>query len=172
MESMNSKPSEIPIPAVEAAHATKTKQSDRVAVGPLEIQKVAGWLEQIHRSSHGFLSLTKTDMVNFIIRLHAAELSTKAIAQIRSDHYDPARHMQWIAQQIKVAATHGDQTRLAELQKEIQRVEISSLSPDKTVERNESPSGVLNVAPSRRAKRKPSASVENSDVNGEDGVMG
>lgn len=104
---------------------SKAKTPDRVNLGVLETEKLNRWLVQINSSSRGFLALTKTDVVNFLIRQHRDEFLPKELLQIRAQHYDPVRHLNWIAPQIKLALADGDLERVAELQKELRGVELS-----------------------------------------------
>ncbi|MFN9068888.1 MAG: hypothetical protein ACK5V3_16800 [Bdellovibrionales bacterium] len=103
----------------------QSKNIERVTLGSEESDKVMAWLKQLHESSKGFLSLTKSDIVNFLIRDHKLELGPKELHQIRSDHYDPIRHINWIAPRIKEALQNQDQKLVADLQIELRSVELS-----------------------------------------------
>ena len=113
----------------ESSVKEKTKlQIERVSIGKSESEKVSGWLGQLQKSLKGYLSLTKSDLLNFLIREHKAELSPKEMSQIRGDHYDPIRHISWIAQELKTALAKNDMTMVATLQEEIKGVELSVIS--------------------------------------------
>ena len=103
----------------------KGKASDRATLGKTETAKVDQWLKQINDSSKGFLMLTRSDIVNFLIREHRAELSPKEFSKIRADNYDPIRHITWITPQIKAAISNGDLARVADLQMELRGVELN-----------------------------------------------
>jgi hypothetical protein len=98
---------------------------NRIPIADAEWQLLDGWLDQVNKASNGFLVLTKSDIVSFLMRNHAKELSTKEISQIRTAYYDPIRHMQWIAPQLKVALETGDDQKVLILQDELKQVEIS-----------------------------------------------
>ncbi len=100
------------------------KPADRVSLGKAECAAIDRWLMQVNESSRGFLTLTRSDVVNFLVRTHKDELTPKELSQIRSDHYDPLRHIAWIATQMKSALNHGDHPRVAILQKEIHGIEL------------------------------------------------
>lgn len=104
------------------------KAQDRVTLGKFEVEKIEKWLEQINQSSKGFLSLTKSDVVNFILRCRREEFSSKELSQIRAAHYDLIRHIIWITPQIKEALASGNVSRVAELQEELRGVELSVVS--------------------------------------------
>src|SRR5437868_11205905 len=84
---------------MESLTEKPVKAQDRVTLGKVEVEKIEKWLNQINQSSKGFLSLTKSDVVNFILRLHREEFSSKELSQIRAAHYDPIRHITWITPQ-------------------------------------------------------------------------
>lgn len=115
MESLTQEPTE-----------TKNKsQVDRASIGKLESEKLSGWLKQIQETSKGFLDLTKSELVNFLIREHKPELSAKELNQLRHDHYDPFRHISWITQELKTAIASNDKNMVARLQNEIKGIELS-----------------------------------------------
>lgn len=103
---------------------TSRKGPDRVTLGAMEGAKVEAWLKQIHDRSK-FLTLNKSDVVNFFIREHREELSAKEIVQIRADHYDAIRHINWITAELKTALGKGDMAAVAMLQEEIKGIELS-----------------------------------------------
>ncbi len=103
------------------------KRSDRVTLSEEETKKLDGWRQQLEASSKGFLSVTRTDLVNFLIREHREELQPAEIKRIRASLYDPIRHIQWITPQIKAALAQGDSVRVAELQEELRGVELSAM---------------------------------------------
>ena len=101
------------------------KKPDRVSIGKIEAYRLDGWLMQITQASKGFLLLSKSDVVNFLIRQHKDVLAPKELQRIRSDHYDPVQHITWITPQIKAALASGNLERVTELQAELRGVELS-----------------------------------------------
>lgn len=128
----------------------KVKQQERVTLGQEESKQVDAWLIQVNESSKGFLTLTKSDIVNFLVRQHKIELTTRELNQIRSDHYDPIRHITWITPQIKQALHNGDIARVSELQGELRKVELSVVKGVIPKHKSISSDGA-----SQRRKRKP-----------------
>lgn len=102
------------------------RQIERASLGKTESDKLDIWIAQIKKSSKGFLSLTRSDVVNFLIRSHRDELLPKECVQIRAENYDPLKHIAWITPQIKAALTKGDCERVAELQEELRGVQLSA----------------------------------------------
>jgi len=101
---------------------------ERVKLGKTESIKVSAWLKQLDESSNGFLQLTKSDLINFLIREHKEELTTKEISQIRANHYDPIRHLNWITPRLKEALTAHDKEQITRLQDELRSIELSVIS--------------------------------------------
>ncbi|MBX3039550.1 MAG: hypothetical protein KF789_02430 [Bdellovibrionaceae bacterium] len=139
-----------PVESASPSEKEKTKPPERVTLGLEEGQRVEAWLSQVNEFSKGYLTLSKSDIVNFLVRQHKELLTPKELQQIRADHYDPVRHITWITPQIKRALQNGDMSRVLELQEELRKVE---LSVGKSEPRQlKAPSGELNSA---RRKRKP-----------------
>ncbi len=115
---------QIAIPKVEKE---KAKPPERVTLGTDEGQRVEAWLAQVNEFSRGYLTLSKSDIVNFFVRQHKEVLTPKELQQIRADHYDPVRHITWITPQIKEALHNGDMARVLELQEELRKVELAAI---------------------------------------------
>lgn len=128
----------------------KVKPPERVTLGQDEGQRVESWLFQVNKFSKGYLALSKSDIVNFLVRKHKDELTSKELAQIRAYHYDPVRHITWITPQIKQALHNGDMARVLELQEELRKVELSVVKSD-----SRKPKSLLCTERSTRRKRKP-----------------
>ncbi len=128
-----------------------SKQIERASLGKTESDKLDSWIAQIKKSSKGFLSLTRSDVVNFLIRAHRDELLPKECLQVRAENYDPLKHIAWITPQIKLALTNGDSERVAELQEELRGVQLAA------IQRPQEGSG----APSRQMKEQPVSKKRN-----------
>jgi len=102
-----------------------TKPIERVTLGKEEAEKVATWLRQIEESSKGFLILSRSDVVNFLIRHYRPVLAVREIQQIRVHHYDPIRHLNWITPRLKDALERSDSKLVSSLQDEIRSIELS-----------------------------------------------
>lgn len=127
----------------------KAKPPERVTLGQEEGQRVESWLSQVNKYSKGYLTLSKSDIVNFLVRQHKDELTSKELAQIRACHYDPVRHITWITPQIKQALNNGDVARVFELQEELRKVELSVVKSD-----SRKPNDPFYAEKSTRRKRK------------------
>lgn len=141
------------------------RTQDRVTLGKRESLKVDGWITQVAESTKGFLSLSRSDLVNYVVRSLAKDFSSKSLAQVRVDHYDPIRHLTWIAPQIKTALANGDPERVASLQAELRGVNLSSA--DKT--RADESLGPSNRCAPKAKRRKRQANVHEIAEPGDEG---
>jgi hypothetical protein len=139
-----------------------TKTVERVTLGKEEVEKVAAWLKQLEASSSGFLTLSRSDVVNFLIRDRKPELSPKEIQQIRVQHYDPISHLNWITPRLKEAIKKGDTDAVGSIQNEIRRIELSVISKGKNGD-GSSPHNVLTSSGQRQKRRPRSDSKEPSE---------
>ncbi len=105
------------------------------------------------------MDLTKSDLVNFLIREHAPELAAKEIKSVRSLHYDPVRHLNWITPRLKEAFAKSDMAQVAILQDEIRSIEISVISRAA----NQTTFDDIKAEKSPRKKRKPKNTIEEID---------
>lgn len=147
--------------AAETVRKTSSgKAIDRVTIGSEESGRLELWLKQVNESSRGFLSLTKSDVVNFLIRNRKDAFDSRELTQIRGDHYEPGRHVTWLANEIKAALACDDLPRVEELQSELQSVSL--LKPKRSSEANALKSPTPRVS---RSKPKPEKQHERSSVN-------
>ncbi len=112
-------------PTAERPPPPKTNSIERAVIGKAESEKLNGWLAQLTDGPKRFIAVTKSDLINFLIRTHRTDLTAKEVSQIRSFNYNPVRHMNWIAQELKDALINSDMTRVAALQNEIKGIELS-----------------------------------------------
>lgn len=140
----------------QAKDTLNAKKADRATLGKVEADKVDRWIKQINESTKGFLTLTKSDVVNFIIRQHRDDLTPKDLLQLRSDSYDPIRHINWITPQIKSALSDGDAARVKDLQAELRGIELAVIN-------KASKSGDTIDKPKRISKRRSKIHVAGSD---------
>jgi hypothetical protein len=146
------------------SHSKKSIRSpDRVTLNAAETAKVDRWLKQVHEASRGFLDLSRSEMVNFIVKEHREEFVPAELKRVRSDHYDPIRHMQWIMPQIKEAWSRADHARVAELQEELRGVELSAVrSTDQTSPKDGLEGGCgAPIGESRRRRKQKARSDSN-----------
>lgn len=97
---------------------------DRVSLVKDESDRLNKWLTQIKNSTKGFLDLTRSDLVNFLIKSHADELTAKEIKNIRLSHYSLIKHLNWITPQLKKAFEENDVEQVKALQTELRGLEL------------------------------------------------
>ena len=163
--------SDIKVPvsgSLEPVPKKSVRAVDRVTLGSAEAERVMTWIDQLGIASKGYLDLTKSDVVNFLIREHPQELSLKEIRGIRSSHYDPVRHMNWITPRLKEALAKNDMAQVAILQQEIRSIELSVTSRTTAVPRDNTL-----AKKSVRKKRKSNDTIEgvkaaSTELHGDD----
>jgi len=140
----------------ESKPREKSVAVDRATLGKSEAEKVNAWIKQVRESSKGFLDLTRSELVNFLIREHKDELTPKEIAQIRADNYNPIRHINWITQELKIALSQNDLKMVGLLQAEIKGIELSDMKTAQAAL-----SGDETATPRTKRKRTPKSKAEN-----------
>lgn len=123
---------------------------ERVTLGPEEADKVAALLRQVEETSKGFLQLSRSDVVNFLVREHRPELSTRELQQIRHHHYDPVRHLNWLTPRLKDAIQKNDVATVQALQAELRNIELTVVAQAK----NGASMHVPDAAPVAHGKRR------------------
>lgn len=144
---------------------SKPKSVDRVTLGAAEKEKLEKWLIQMNSFSKGFLELTRADMVNFLIREHREELTTKELNQLRSDNYDPVKHINWILPKLKEALSSRDTAQVALLQAELRGIELSIVNKAMDAPNTDS---VDTPKPKRKSKKSKQDETINSASFAED----
>jgi hypothetical protein len=112
--------------AAETKDKIKPEKLDRVNLNQAEAQKVAAWVEQVNAATSGFLNLSRADIVNYVVRSRSVDLSSKEIQAIRTAHYDPVKHLNWIMPRLRSALAGGDVAEVARLQSELRSMELSA----------------------------------------------
>lgn len=143
--------------------ATTPKAVERVTLTSESADRVNAWLKQLEESSKGFLQLTKSDLVNYIISERKIDLSAREMQQIRQSHYDPVRHLNWITPRLKSALEQGDLKMVQALQAELKGIELTFVTAAGE------PSHWL-AEPKPRKRRKSSKEVEGSIVENADPI--
>ena len=106
---------------------------ERVTIGSMESESLERWVGQMKVTTKGFLDVSKSDLVNFMIRDHKEDLSHKEISNLRAHLYDPMKHISWIAGELKKAFAKQDLAMVALLQEEIKNIEVLSVVTENSV---------------------------------------
>lgn len=112
--------------AHDSAHQKEKASIERVTLGKGESEKLNYWLTQIKSETSGFLEVSKSDLVNFLIRSHSENLKLKEIKLIRTHKYDLVKHLNWLTPLLKKAIEDNDHERVLALHAELKALEIKS----------------------------------------------
>ena len=103
---------------------------DRIVLQAKEGQILERWVTELNQRFDGMLRLTKSDLANFVIREHAANLSEDEIAAIELEFYDDLRWLNWAQGKIRKAKKEGVSLTLEDLMlKRTQRKPVHRLAP-------------------------------------------
>lgn len=140
-------------------------QVDRVTLNKNESEKINTWLQQIKESSKGFLDLTRSDLVNYLIKSHLDVLTAKEIKNIRSAHYSLIKHLNWITPQLKKAFEDNNHDLVFTLQKELRSLEMGVIKNAEGSTGAPETSDTCTTRKQRVKKSKSEASVDKNQNN-------
>jgi hypothetical protein len=92
----------------------KPRHPDRVTLSPENLEKIAGWLNQICSANLG-ARLTRNDVVNWIISSQPVELSQQDVKHIGEKFFDEMYLLRQAIKEMKVRRQRGDAVNLADL---------------------------------------------------------
>ena len=116
---------------------------DRVTLGKDEGEKLDRWLEQIHATFNGLLKLNKSDLVNYLVSEHKAELVKKELKKLKSIHFNQVKFAAWALGRLKEAQKNGEKLTYADLVRlensmgKLQDAAAGAVKPRKTRKRKE-----------------------------------
>jgi hypothetical protein len=88
---------------------------DRVTLSKDEGEKLDLWLKQIHAAYSGLIKLTKSDLVNYLISEHKAELTKNELKNLKKTHFDQVKFATWALGRLKEAQKNGEKLTYADL---------------------------------------------------------
>jgi len=92
----------------------RMKHPDRVSLTPESLARLSSWILEAEGHLKGS-RLTKSDLVNFLIKSHSASLSERELEQLEREHFDEVRFAAWALRQIKEARAQGKELSLADV---------------------------------------------------------
>jgi hypothetical protein len=155
------------VPVINRKEKSSASQ-ERVTLSNIESVTLERWAAQVKEATKGFLEVSKSDLVNFLIRDHKEDLSTKELTGLRAHLYDPLKHINWITQELKKALAQNDFAMVSVLQAEIRAVEV--VTPKATSSESiNAPDAALNPVRRRRRKTETKESSQNAETKPEAG---
>ena len=94
-------------------------KTERVSLGKEESEKLNQWLIQVKSETSGFLEVSKSDLVTFLIRSHSEHLKSKEIKSIKDQKYDLVKHLNWLTPLLKKAIEENNQEMISTLHTEL-----------------------------------------------------
>jgi hypothetical protein len=154
--------------AVTSRKEKSVPSQERVTVSNIESEALERWAAQVKEASKGFLEVSKSDLVNFLIRDHKKDLSAKELTSLRTYLYDPLKHINWITQELKKALARNDFAMVSVLQAEIRAVEVVTPKAMSSEGIN-APDAALNPVRRRRKKTETEESSQKAETRPEAG---
>lgn len=95
--------------------AGSKKSPERVLVGDTESKRLDDWIEVVDKKFQGFIKVTKSDLVNFLIRDHHEQLSRDELERIKRSNYDEGRFLTWAVSKWKESQKIGDHFKMTDI---------------------------------------------------------
>ncbi len=92
----------------------RVRHPDRVSLSPESLNRLSILILEAEGHLKGS-RLTKSDLVNFLIKSHSASLSERELEELERDHFDEVRFAAWALRQIKEARAQGKDLSLADV---------------------------------------------------------
>lgn len=78
--------------------------------GQESLKKTDIWIEQINQQFKSIIKVTRSDVVNRIIKDYSEKLSVKDLKSIKSDNFDDVKFARWIIEELKRKRKNGEGT--------------------------------------------------------------
>lgn len=91
------------------------KSPERVLVGDTESKRLDEWIEVVDKKFQGFIKVTKSDLVNFLILDHQEQLSRDELERIKRTNYDEGRFLTWAVSKWKESQKIGDHFKMTDI---------------------------------------------------------
>ena len=140
-------------------------QVDRVTINKDESEKINTWLQQIKESTKGFLDLTRSDLVNYLIKAHLDVLTAKEIKKIRLAHYSLIKHLNWITPQLKKALEDNNHELVFQLQRELRSLEMGVIKNAESASSDAQSTSLKTTRKQRVKKFKSEAGADKNEAN-------
>jgi molybdopterin converting factor small subunit len=91
------------------------KKLDRVSIHPDLTSKLETLTQQANESLLGVSTISKSDVVNLILKRREGTLSQTELDELKSQHFDVVKYLAWLQSQAKTAKENGETMSLKEL---------------------------------------------------------
>lgn len=99
---------------VTSPRTTKPRHPDRLVASPEVLTRLNEWLSFLERKLKG-ISLTRNQLMNWIIMSHPASLSQSEIKQLAEQFFDEIRFAEWAVKELRIAKARGENIRFADI---------------------------------------------------------
>ena len=120
----------------------RSKQAERVAIAENLREKLKSLTCQDNEELKGIASLTKSDIINFILKSHGDSFSENDLRSLRVTHFDEIKFSHWITAQLKEAQAKGQSVTIKELMEQNQSLYASLRTKSKRAYRRHKSRGV------------------------------
>jgi hypothetical protein len=97
-------------------HKRPVPQADRIAMSSLSAERLKTWIEQVQGQVAG-IRVTKTDLVNWLIENHDAELSGQEVRALEISFFDEIKFAEWALRELKARRAQGESVSIQTLMK-------------------------------------------------------
>lgn len=151
---VNVTPTEQATPDAPKPRRNDPKYDDRIRITADAVKRLRVWSEQMSDRLRG-VTLTRSDLVNFLILNHPEALSPLEIRGLQAQHYDEVKLVQWALEELVAAKARGDDVTFHDIMAQYKLVEVSAPRS-----RRRSSDNSKNIENSRKNTTKKSHSTE------------
>lgn len=105
----------LPNTTVKRKMKTDTKPLERVTIEDVLKNKLTQLTKAANDSLQGMANITRSDVINLLLKLHDDELSKAETEELRRIHFNVFKCLSWLQNQAKVAKEAGNEISLREL---------------------------------------------------------
>ena len=93
----------------------KTKPIERITIDDTLKEQLSKLTAQANDALQGVASISKTDIVNFVLRQRSDTFSKAELKELRALHFDEIKFSQWMTLQLRKAQSTGEAITIKEL---------------------------------------------------------
>jgi len=90
------------------------KSADRISITSENSSRIETWIDQLRHSVPG-ISVTKSDLVNWMFSIYPEQLSSKDVLSIRDLFFDEVAFAEWALRTVKEGKARGEVIKLSDL---------------------------------------------------------